>query len=415
MRSLRHRRPVIQHASFCCAQRQRQEAFAQRYGTAQEPQVAPTSSPESAQDSAAEPEAKTLASTIEKDVKRPEKEEPTPNLDQQHDEDKEKDSEPLGPLEDRGKAIEAASQDPAERLKQLNISTPTSKDPPDDKANAEPSQTEAQPSAESAGQSSPHALSSAMAMPAPTVEHPESQKPPHLQTPPYVHHFDTYTLVSDLERSGFSSPQAETIMKAVRGLLATNLDLARSSLVSKSDVENETYLFRAACSELRTEVLNLRRTSAATGKSQLSHLQHTYDILSQRTTSELAALRDELKGMLNDRRMDNRQNTQELESAVSEINYKIGVRFGGEGKSWVESLRWVMTRRSANAFVCMVAMILASVWYGSVVVHERERQEELKKKRRDQSVGTGKDMATQTQEVDVKEGREADIAYTSLG
>ncbi len=35
-------------------------------------------------------------------------------------------------------------------------------------------------------------------------------------------------------------------MKAVRGLLAVNLDMAQARLVSKSDVENEAYLFRAA-------------------------------------------------------------------------------------------------------------------------------------------------------------------------
>ena len=349
-----------------------------------------------------------MSSTIEKDVKGPEKDEQTSNLEQEEERVEPEDKEPVSPLEDRGKAIEAASRDPAERVKQLNISPPKPEDSPESQPEASQTSKDGQSS------SSTGALSTAMAMPAPTVEHPEEQKPPHLQAPPYVHHFDTYTLVHDLERGGFTPGQSEAIMKGVRSLLASNLDLARSGLVSKSDVENETYLFRAACSELKTEILNLRRTSAAKSKSQLSHLQHSYDILSQRTTSELAALRDELKGMLNDRRMDNRQNSQELESAISEINYTIGVRFGGEAKSWVESLRWVMTRRSANAFVCMVVMILATLWYGSVVLHERERQEERQKK----GVGSGtvgREMSTQTNDVDVKEGRMADVAYTSLG
>ena len=69
-------------------------------------------------------------------------------------------------------------------------------------------------------------------------EHPEEQKAPHLQAPPYVHHFDTYSLVKDLEKGGFTIPQAVTIMKAVRGRLAINLDVAKEGLVSKSDVEN---------------------------------------------------------------------------------------------------------------------------------------------------------------------------------
>lgn len=60
----------------------------------------------------------------------------------------------------------------------------------------------------------------------------------HMQTPPYVHHFDTFTLVKEVEAGGFTLPQSVTAMKAVRGLLALNLDVAKEGLVSKSDVEN---------------------------------------------------------------------------------------------------------------------------------------------------------------------------------
>ena len=65
----------------------------------------------------------------------------------------------------------------------------------------------------------------------------KAEKPPHLEAPPYVHNFDTYTLVRDLEKGGFSAEQAITIMKSVRGLLAVNMDLARDGLVSKTDAE----------------------------------------------------------------------------------------------------------------------------------------------------------------------------------
>lgn len=63
-------------------------------------------------------------------------------------------------------------------------------------------------------------------------------KPPHLQAPPYVHHFDTYTLVRALqEGNSFTEEQAITVMKAVRVILAANMDLARDGIVSKSDDE----------------------------------------------------------------------------------------------------------------------------------------------------------------------------------
>jgi len=82
-------------------------------------------------------------------------------------------------------------------------------------------------------------LETVLQMPPPeTAEERNARKPLHLQTPPYVHHFDTYTLVQQVEAGGFSEEQAITAMKAVRGLLALNLDVAKAGLVSKSDVEN---------------------------------------------------------------------------------------------------------------------------------------------------------------------------------
>src|SRR5690625_2065382 len=72
------------------------------------------------------------------------------------------------------------------------------------------------------------------------MQAPEHTPPqhPHMSPPPYVHHFDSYSLVKQLQEGGYSQEQATTAMKAIRTLLAQNLDVAQKSLVSKSDVEN---------------------------------------------------------------------------------------------------------------------------------------------------------------------------------
>jgi hypothetical protein len=67
---------------------------------------------------------------------------------------------------------------------------------------------------------------------------------PHLHPPPYVHNFDSYTLVKEVEKGGFTPEQAITAMKAVRMLLANNLEVAKNGLVSKSDVENVSFMIR---------------------------------------------------------------------------------------------------------------------------------------------------------------------------
>ncbi|KAI9746403.1 MAG: hypothetical protein M1818_000116 [Claussenomyces sp. TS43310] len=204
-----------------------------------------------------------------------------------------------------------------------------------------------------------------------------------LHPAPYVHHFDSYTLVRQIEDGGFTPDQAVTAMKAVRGLLAQNLEIAKEGLVSKSDVENETYLFRAACSELRTEIQNARRANEEKMRRERTLLQHEVDILNEKLNQELLTLKDELTGMFNDRKMAVRMEQRSMESKIQEINYKITVALNSDSKSEVEGLRWVLTRRSVLAIVFIALMVLSSLRYASYRAHEEEtRRKKAKEQQR---------------------------------
>jgi Protein of unknown function (DUF1640) len=186
--------------------------------------------------------------------------------------------------------------------------------------------------------------------PPPSHIHGEHHRHPHLAPSPYEHHFDTYSLVQDLAKGGgFTEDQAVTIMKAVRLMLAVNLDIAKEGLVSKSDVENETYLFRAACSELRTSLQSSRHSEIQRQRTQRAQLHHEYDILNQKVSQDMLNLREELKAMFNDRKMAVQEEKQRLDSKISELNYEITVLLNSDSKSEVEGLRWVLTRRAALA------------------------------------------------------------------
>lgn len=158
-------------------------------------------------------------------------------------------------------------------------------------------------------------METVLSMP-PPAEETHEEKPPHLQPPPYVHHFDTWSLVQDLNKGGFGQNQSTTLMKAVRSILFDNMDLARRGLVSKSNVENETYLFRAACSELRTEIQNNRKGEMEKLRTQRAQLEHEVDILNQKMTQESSNVKDELKGMFDDRKMAVRIEQRSMESSV---------------------------------------------------------------------------------------------------
>ena len=91
-------------------------------------------------------------------------------------------------------------------------------------------------------------------------------------------------------------------------------------------------------------------------------------------SQEALSLKDDLRGMLNDRRMDVRAQSQTRDGDISELNYKISVVLGSEQKSEVEGLRWVLTRRAAMAIGLMAGLILGSLRYGSYKMHEREME-----------------------------------------
>ncbi|ROT38525.1 hypothetical protein SODALDRAFT_311339 [Sodiomyces alkalinus F11] len=205
-------------------------------------------------------------------------------------------------------------------------------------------------------------------------------KHPHLSPPPYVHHFDSYSLVKQLEIGGYTREQSITAMKAIRGLLAQNLDVAQDSLVSKSDVENETYLFRAACSELSTEVKNNRRIADEEMRRQRTLLQHEVDILTQSMNQELLTLNDNVRGMFNDRRIAVREEQKAVESTIQQISYKISISLSSDAKSEIEGLRWVLIRRSVIGILFMAVLTLGALRYGTYLSQEQKKEAERLRK-----------------------------------
>ncbi|PVH99366.1 hypothetical protein DM02DRAFT_656421 [Periconia macrospinosa] len=226
----------------------------------------------------------------------------------------------------------------------------------------------------------PKPLDTVLHMPSPAEE--EQRKPPHLKTPPYVHHFDTYSLVKDLTTSGFTQAQSVTVMKAVRDILTDNIALARQGLVSKSNVENETYLFRAACSELRTEIGASRKSEVERMRSERGQLQHEVDLLGQRLGQETGYLKDELKGLFDDRKMAVRQEQRVKETKIQELNYQITIKLTSDARSEVEGLRWVLTRRAAMTIGICAFMLFVALRYSSYVTHQliEVKKEEEKRK-----------------------------------
>lgn len=82
------------------------------------------------------------------------------------------------------------------------------------------------------------------------------------------------------------------------------------------NVSQETYLFKAACSELKTEVQNSRKLNDEKIRRERTLLEHEVEILNQKLTQDLTQMRDELKGLFDDRRMTVRMEQRNMDAAV---------------------------------------------------------------------------------------------------
>lgn len=212
---------------------------------------------------------------------------------------------------------------------------------------------------------------------------PDKVKHPHMRPPPYVHHFDSWSMVKQLEEGGYTRDQAISSMKAIRKILGGNLEVAQKSLVSKSDVENETYLFHAACSELATEVKNNRRLQEEQMRQQRTHLQHEVDILTQTLNQELLTLNDGVRGLFNDRNMTVREEQKTVESAIQQINYKMSILLSSDSKSAIEGVRWVLIRRSVVGLLFLAILTLGMIRYTTYLAQQKKKDAERRKRERE--------------------------------
>ncbi|CAG7560841.1 unnamed protein product [Fusarium equiseti] len=279
---------------------------------------------------------------------------------------------------------------------QASISTNSKPQVEKDKENETSKEEQARMAREEAKQSGP--LEAVLHMQPPetkTTTTTTTRPGPAMCPPPYVHHFDSYSLVKHLQEGGYSQEQATTSMKAIRTLLAENLEIAQSTLVSKSDVENETYLFTAACSELSTEIKNNRRLEEEQLRQQRTHLQHEVDILAQSLNQELHTLNDNVRGSFNDRKMAVREEQKVVESAVQQINYKISIVLSSDAKSEIEAVRWILIRRSVLGILFMAVLTLGTLRYATYVSHERQREvDRIKKEEEEKRRNGGKQDRT---------------------
>ncbi|KAG9536180.1 hypothetical protein KCU71_g21718, partial [Aureobasidium melanogenum] len=109
-------------------------------------------------------------------------------------------------------------------------------------------------------------------------------------------------------------------------------------------------------------------------RTERTRLEHEVDILGQRMSQDSGNMKDELKGMFDDRKMSVQNEQRDIERKIQELNYRITVLLNSDSRSDVEGVRWIITKRAGVALLACVLMILGSIKFASTAATWQEEE-----------------------------------------
>ncbi|KAF9978944.1 Succinate--CoA ligase [GDP-forming] subunit beta, mitochondrial [Mortierella antarctica] len=179
------------------------------------------------------------------------------------------------------------------------------------------------------------------------------------------HNFNTNKVVTKLENNGFLRGQAEGIMRAIKGLLGQHTNKIRKNMLTSGDLENESYLFKAALTELRTELQILRKNDAAALAIKSEIISREIDSLNQKLREDIANLKNDIAIDMNSRKSDVREEQKALEIRIQSMSNHYMAQLG-DMRTKMEAAKWEATRKGMVAifisatFVLLTSRILMS-------------------------------------------------------
>lgn len=173
----------------------------------------------------------------------------------------------------------------------------------------------------------------------------------------HKHHFNTHQLVKKLEGEGFERGQAEVLMRGLQGFIRQSAVRVKKEMLTKSDIENESYLFRAALRELRTEIQVMRRQNLASLQSGTATTIREMDALSTRLREDVGLMKSDIQLDMNTRKAETREEQKALEIRIQEVNNRLTIALG-DLRTEMEAMKWEMTRRSLLTIFSSASAVL---------------------------------------------------------
>lgn len=173
--------------------------------------------------------------------------------------------------------------------------------------------------------------------------------------------FDSYETVQRFRRCGFSDSEAKLLMWYTYYKLEEKMQWLRENYSPKVDLENETYLFEAAHSELMFEVTNSREITLMNLTNEMIILKRGFNNLDDETIAQIKLNDDIIKMELNQFKHENNLHQKILNLKNSDLNSRIVSDMVSGLKSEIETFRWQLTRAGILSIMIMAVSILG-VW-----------------------------------------------------
>lgn len=200
----------------------------------------------------------------------------------------------------------------------------------------------------------------------PSLEH---EAPEHKSDLPSLHHFgqsgygnppfDTYRFFSELEKT-FPTPTARSLMRATRALLVDRIGRVKREGLTVKDLESQAYLFKAALSELRTELTMLTRNESAAMRTASAALRREVDALDGRMKEDLGNLKHEIQMELDSRRNEAKNDLKQMDIEIESVLNRNLVTLG-ELRTAMEEVKWDNMRKSVAALGGFLLVIVLSM------------------------------------------------------
>ncbi|KAK4684488.1 hypothetical protein P7C73_g5686, partial [Tremellales sp. Uapishka_1] len=204
--------------------------------------------------------------------------------------------------------------------------------------------------------SSQHPFASVNPAPSSSTTLPPPPETLPIGTPPHhLHPFDTHAFVTYLEKAEISYGTSRALMEGVREIIVNRGERTRKEMVGREDMENGAYLFKAALSELRTELSVRARNDGLVLRTNAGLIRREVEGLEQKLKEDIGTLKHDIEMDMNNRKSETRTEIKAFDIGIEEINNKFTISLG-DLRTEIESVKWDATRRAISVIAVIVVV-----------------------------------------------------------